>query len=444
VIWKWNWKIDWILLFAIGAGVAVSLYLLKNPNPDPTNARYILSTIPETIGTIFVITIAVMQILGNLDLKKFVKRPEFLLPSLTTLICISASLIILYRNAFCKWTAICLGCSIGNLIIIGWFIVRVIRAKDSLRKSQFEDLPPEELKERAMSSLQLYRFSTLVKIIKEYSRRIQKLFTGTQDDQSEARNMCFDIKQIALHEKNTFSEVWDVAVKNLFLIDEKALQENTAFSVRTSFPLLHSVIRKLPIANPFNRLWDAIDWEPVRDHYVNHLRKDLEEGLITLSNIAAAGFKRHLDSLDAIIALAFDLPRKHSIIGVKYLMELKERVLPVLKEAEPSKLNPDVAFAYAFRIIADLILTSPYSAGYYSHLQDVVDMVEIPTDEKPEKYLGRLWRKVRCLYYSDYTRFNPTYEKPRIKEGVGGYESQELNEIWNQFKVQLMKARDNA
>jgi hypothetical protein len=229
--------------------------LLLKPDPDFDNARYILSTIPETIGTVFVITIAIMQMLGHLKLKEFVMRPEFILSSLVTFLSIVSALMILYLNIFKIGTAICIGWSVGNLIVIGWFILRVATAQDIAGWLGQKEIPYEiekgksilDLRKEALDALDHNVPSTAQETIGILTQRALKLVPESNSNSGEGKacDICRVLADIVVYDNNRSYETWMSAIQSLIKLDRTANDKGMSkFSQTCSLMSLRKIYQK--------------------------------------------------------------------------------------------------------------------------------------------------------------------------------------------------------
>lgn len=148
--------------FGIALGGCLGI-LLGGFNPDPDNARYLLSAMAQVIGTVFVLTIAVMQLIsvsGKISPWGLFKRVEFWIPAIVTFCTISLALIFLYAWFFCIGVLVCLALGVGDLLAIGWSIV-------SMGTALAKPARLKALREEALQALSDRDLEVVVEKIKE-------------------------------------------------------------------------------------------------------------------------------------------------------------------------------------------------------------------------------------------------------------------------------------
>lgn len=211
---KANWMIIAAVLF-IGAGILVAITDWF-PNPDPENARYLLSAMAQVIGTVFVLTVAIMQAVGGSELMgigNLVSRREFKIAAGVSFLGIMLPLICLYFKLFCTWSAICLGLAAANLLIIGWFVWR-IAPEQAAAKSLVH------FKKEAFEALNLDSPSDVIRILSKIAQRAKEKLPEAARDEDNICDECKTIKDIILYLQNRSDEVWSAAIKLLIELDE--------------------------------------------------------------------------------------------------------------------------------------------------------------------------------------------------------------------------------
>lgn len=334
-------------------------------NPNPGSSRYLLSTIPQVIAAVFIITVAIMQMPGGLTPKDFVLRPEFIVTAIVSLLTIGSTFLILYFDGFCKWTAIALSFSIWNLLVIGWFIFRIVPAQSAgkLIKPEQEPILETEtidgLRDKAIEGLRLNVRSIACKIIQEITRRAKKELKRKEPDELNLGRLCEIIHTIAINTNNRFSEVWRTAIESLIAINAivrgKRLQDLifSTNSFLTSFPVVHG------------RTGDE-EWTLIRDHFFRYFHEDLFSDLdapAETKRIELERAKSHeeIDSLSAMssLLLAASATRKKGLEeAFKKWCEVQDKILEEFTKAmeEPKlreRYTPPNVFVLVFHVLTD-------------------------------------------------------------------------------------------
>lgn len=205
------------MLVVAGAVTGIIWLILRiQPNPDPGNAQYLLSTIPQVIATVFVLSVTVLQVLKGSEVgrvSRLLRSKDFIINAIVTLIGISAPLIVLYFGVFCEWTAFCLAWGIGNLFVITWFIGRYT---PELVKA----VSLSALREEALDKLKKRKPVAVVDIIRKMRRTAKEQMSLHPQNTIDA---CGVIRDIILQYPYN-SEVWEESVKSLIEIHKEAKQ----------------------------------------------------------------------------------------------------------------------------------------------------------------------------------------------------------------------------
>jgi hypothetical protein len=208
------------LLGAAGAlaGLIWLIALSTLPNPNPTSAQYLLSSIPQVIGAVFVLTIAVIQIVGvggKESLWGLLKKWEVKFTFSITLIGITLPLIALYFKWFCVGTAISLGYLVGNLLVIAWLIWQLAPLSAIKRLAR--------LKKELEEAIELDLASEILTILDE----VTKLGLQAISERNIAvlRDVCVTISGAATNEtfrNKGLLEIWKKLADCLITLNDRA------------------------------------------------------------------------------------------------------------------------------------------------------------------------------------------------------------------------------
>jgi hypothetical protein len=234
---NWNWKTDWMLIAfgaAIAAGIVIAL-VDKTP-PKDASSQYLLSTIPQVIGTVFVLTVAIMQAVGGsegLPLKKLFGRPEFWVGAFVSFIGIALPLIILYTEAFAEWSAFCLFLGIGNLFVIGWFIFRIAPLQATTKRLA-------KFKKDAQEAISQDVSSDVLEIIPEVTN-IGLEAIGTQK-WAIITDACKILKEIGIPQTGTpkYVSFFKGTADGLIRIDKEARKRNI-FNISETYLIMYLI-----------------------------------------------------------------------------------------------------------------------------------------------------------------------------------------------------------
>lgn len=349
-----NWrpkKADIFFLIATALAVALGYYLwVKSPNPNPESARYLLSTIPQVTGTTFVILIAVMQMLGKLSLKEFIKRPEFIITGFACLGGIIVSMLTLYLDGFCKCTSICLSIGVWNLMLIAWFIIRIVPAQDIAKEKAIGGLESEstlELKKKALEALSQNVPSFAIKVIEEFSQRaIEEL--NQNNDLQVAKDCCTAIRDIGQHKPARFQEVWKAAAELLIDIDKLAHSKGKVqFSHTVTLPFL----KQLSMSHYAGRYIPSPSLPQLKEYFWEVFKDELQNKQIDIQRKKNPNIYE-IDGLDVELDFLFEM-----ISDQKHYNELQDKVLEVLKDVSgDSSLRSHYGTKTLFALVLRLLL----------------------------------------------------------------------------------------
>jgi len=279
-------RANWLLVIAIliGGGVFVGAWLF-NSNPDVESSRYMLSAMAQVIGTVFVLAVAVIQIIGGrktIKLERLISQRYFQVTAIGSFLGIALPLTSLYFN----WLyvdvviALCLGLGITNLLMIGWFIVRITYAKDLVATekitsaNELQDKSLIDLKRRALESLSLRISSNAMEVITELLRRAKENLSMGREGEQIVRDACTVIRDIALDRGNTFPEVSEKAASSLIEINKDARKERR-FGISEAV-----VIPYLRILGERLRVQEYPGWFEIKKHILECLAEDIRGGRI--------------------------------------------------------------------------------------------------------------------------------------------------------------------
>lgn len=235
-------------------------------NPDPEGARYLLSAMSQVIGTVFVLTVAIMQAVGGselMDIGKLVSRVEFKIAAGISFAGIFFPQVCLYFSLYCTWSAVCLGLSAANLLVIGWFVWRIAPEQAAAKSlSQF--------KKEALEKLTLGVPSEVMERIKRMAEIGKATKTITEQPQT-TKDACTAIKDVTVSDKNNYNEIWKTAVDSLIEID-KALRKRKDFerSEEAVIPMLHEIADK-------SRFNESRGWPEFKKYLFQCLHDDIEK-----------------------------------------------------------------------------------------------------------------------------------------------------------------------
>lgn len=331
-------KVNWLFVVAVLVGVGLFVLSWKRlPDLDGKNARYLLSAMPQVIGTVFVITIAVMQLVGIRKAREMVKllsQGYFIVTAIVSFLGIALPLVTLYLATPPVMIAICLSFGLGNLLIIGWFIVRTVYAKALLlekeeepeKKTLAQELREKslvDLKRRAIESLQLHISSNATEVITELRRRaIEDLSKGKEGKQI-ARDACVTIKDIASDRHNIFSEVYQKAARSLIEIDEVVRRDGDFdFFEKVTLPGLREIATK-------SGFKEDIGWSKIREHLFSCLKEDIEEERVDFKKPYGKGWENSWGVIRNLLR-SVGGPEKHNW---KVWNDLQELIIEIIKEA---------------------------------------------------------------------------------------------------------------
>jgi len=354
--------------------------LVEGLNPDPDNARYILSAMAQVIGTVFVLSVAVMQMISSskkIRVNELIKSREFWFTAVAAAAGILLPLFILYSGCFCITTIICLGIAVWVLMVIGWFIYRMLLSQGRIAElRQLRDDAKENL-DRAYQTLQEQhevQYTNLAVQEKKniFSARLEEakellgkakgiaLKKGEEDITQEAAEAIHSAA-ISIRGIRGFDAIWKYAIESLVKLDEvsykKALKD---LNLKITSYLVSFVVRYARTG--------ADDWELIRKHFFEYFREAL---LVKRIKLERAKSHTEIDYLSAMCSLLVSASAPaitamrgtyKSDIGIwmERWEEVQAKIINEFTETIKDKklrrhYQPERVFALLFHIITDWI-----------------------------------------------------------------------------------------
>jgi len=329
------------LLGAAGAlaGLIWLIALSALPNPDPTSAQYLLSSIPQVIGAVFVLTIAVIQIVGvggKESLWGLLKKWEVKFTFSITLIGITLPLIALYFKWFCVGTAISLGYLVGNLVVIAWLIWQLAPLSAIKRLARLK----KELEEAIELDL---AFETLTILDEVTKLGLQAI---SERNIAVLRDVCVTISGVATNETfrtKGLQEIWKKLADCLITLNDRAISTEATrdysyiILLRFRRVALASIVIKDPVTGKVTdyEYHSTRAFEKILEYLFERFEEDLRAGRIdfkelleTRPGFTQPGFSRdHFGTLlDYIIG--YSKPAEE----INRLERYREKIISQLKD----------------------------------------------------------------------------------------------------------------
>jgi hypothetical protein len=299
-----------IIVLFVGS---VALILIK-PNIKEDNARYLLSAIPQVIGTVFVLTVAIMQAFGGsefFDIKKLTSQPEFKVTGTVSFFGMTVPLIVLYFNLFCIGPAVSLCLFVSNLLVIAWFIF-------SIAPEQAAGKSLSKLKKEVLEILRLGVPLDAIPYIVEMAE-IGK--SHIKKDIQTTRYACSAVKDVTLDSVNRFPEIWNKSIELLIDMD-KELRKNNKIAYSEEFTI-HDM-RDLSVRSKFK---ETKGWLKIKDYLFELFRDDIQNGKLDFDKPAKP------DKLDAFMAIKDLIKWINQEQRFELSEELRDSLIKEIKDA---------------------------------------------------------------------------------------------------------------
>jgi hypothetical protein len=318
-------------------GGSIALILIR-PNVNDDNARYLLSVIPQVIGTVFVLTVAIMQAFGGsefMDIKRLTSQLEFKVTAIFSCLVMTAPLVVLYFNLFCIGSAICLSLFVSNLLVIAWFIFSVA-PEQAMGKSL------SKLKRETLDILSLGIPSDAIPSLEKMAEIGKKQIKKNIQITKEA---CKAIRDVILPTANRTSLIWDKAIELLIDLDKEIRNNNKIdYSEEITIPYM----QYLSVCSTFNETWG---WSKIKDYLFELFRNDIQNGKLDFDKPISSGKQ---DAFIAIKNLIYGAKQKDQM---ELFEELRDFLINELKDAmrkEILRLKYKIpAFVFIFNAIVE-------------------------------------------------------------------------------------------
>lgn len=271
----------------------------------------------QVIGTVFVLTVAVIQIVGSsgrIPVTKVFSEWKFWFTAGISFLGIISPMIILYFNWLCRGTPLFLGWGAGNLLIIGWFIWRTapLQARPERLKV---------LKEEALGALKERLNSIVIENLKEATQISREAIYRSRRYGGEliiAKDACGVIKDITTNKDNCFDEVWKIAVESLIDIDILIRGKgNYVFSETVTIPYLHDIATK-------SKFKEERGWLKIKEYLFRCFHEDIEKKRIDFEKGYEQNKRTALQSLRIFLSGAKDNKERWGELGEPLIKELVE------------------------------------------------------------------------------------------------------------------------
>lgn len=364
-----NWfSVSACVMLGVGIALAILNRYVFPEGINEQNARYLLSAMAQVIGTVFVLTIAVLQIVGSssgVSASKLFSEWKFWFIALISFIGIISPMIILYVGILNVGTPIYLGWAAANLLLIAWFILRTapLLAKPGRVLA---------LKNEAREALEGKVPSVAAEHIVEAAKIACEAIEGRES--LTAHDACTTIKYVATYKENKFPEIWEKAIESLLVVDKKARGREFGFTETVTIPYLHDIAAK-------SEYKEDRGWLKIKEYLFKCLHEDIEKERIDFGAKYEEGKRTALQSIRIFLSGARNNKERW--------VELGDKIIDVLVRAlNEGYLKEDLCpvVGLTFNILVEGALVQ----GVFSK--------DVPgTEERIEKYYENLISKLEGI-----------------------------------------------